>query len=66
VYVHDGDTPSDLAGWGDPVGQVKGATPGGTDIPVVGASGDHVLVWFTRVPDSGVMHVSEVAVAGHT
>jgi hypothetical protein len=50
VYVVDGDPPSDLAGWGDPVARVADAPSGTTDVTVDGRRGKAVLIWFTRLP----------------
>jgi len=60
VYVADGDQPTDLAGWGDPVTSVQGADAGLTRFALDGTSGDQILLWFTRVPDSGEVAVSEI------
>jgi hypothetical protein len=62
VYVTDGDAPSDLAGWGDPVTSVQGADAGITRFTPSNARGNQVLVWFTRTADSGEVAVSEVSV----
>jgi serine/threonine-protein kinase len=62
VYVVDGDAPTDLAGWGTPLASVASAQAGLTRFALDGAHGDQVLVWFTRVADSGEVAVSEVSV----
>jgi len=62
VYVTDGDAPTDLAGWGEPVTSVQGADAGLTRFALDGARGSQVLVWFTRVADSGEVAVSDVSV----
>ena len=62
IYVVQGDPPTDLAGWGEPLASVQAAKAGLTRFAPVDGIGDHVLVWFTRTPDSGEMAVSEIAV----
>ena len=62
VYVTTGDAPSDLAGWGEPLASVEGAEAGLTRFAPIGATGDQVLVWFTRTADSGEVAVSEISV----
>ncbi|MGN6693349.1 MAG: hypothetical protein ACTHN0_04160, partial [Aquihabitans sp.] len=62
VYAVDGDAPSDLAGWGEPLASVKGADAGLTRFELDGAHANQVLVWFTRVADTGDVAVSEVSV----
>ena len=64
VYVADGDAPTDLAGWGEPVSSVQGAAPGLTRFRPISATGDRVLLWFTRTADSGEVTVSEASVHG--
>lgn len=62
VYVADGDQPTDLAGWGEPIASVQGAEAGLTRFALDGSSGNRVLLWFTRMTDAGDVAVSEVAV----
>lgn len=62
VYVAEGDAPADLAGWGQPVTSVQGADAGLTRFAIEGARGSQVLVWFTRMADSGEVAVSEISV----
>jgi tRNA A-37 threonylcarbamoyl transferase component Bud32 len=62
IYVVDGDAPADLAGWGEPLTSVQSATAGPTRFTLPDATGNHVLVWFTRTPPSGTIVVSDVTV----
>jgi serine/threonine-protein kinase len=62
IYLVDGEPPSDLAGWGDPVTSVQGAEAGLTRFALDGARGRQVLIWFTRVADSGQVAVAEIKV----
>ena len=62
VYVVDGDAPTDLAGWGEPVSSVQSAGGGLTRFDPIDATGNQVLLWFTRTADSGEVAVSEIAV----
>ncbi|MFN8017377.1 MAG: serine/threonine-protein kinase [Acidimicrobiales bacterium] len=64
VYVAPpGDRPA-LADWGQPIASVAGAGAGTTTFDTGGAPGSQVLVWFTRLPASGAVQVSEVTVHG--
>jgi eukaryotic-like serine/threonine-protein kinase len=62
VYVAD-EPATDLAGWG----QARGSTSdAGTtaDIPLdSGTRGRYVLLWLTRLPSSGKLHVNEIQIA---
>ena len=69
--VYAADSPADsLAGWGDPVGTVEGASSGTTTIELAdGSQGAAVLVWFTYLspqPDDSrfAVDVAEVRVLG--
>jgi serine/threonine-protein kinase len=62
VYVSSEVTPPDLAGWGDPVNAVDDAASGVTPVDLEGRQGDRVLLWFTRLPTSGVVRVADVEV----
>jgi hypothetical protein len=64
LYVMNGSTPEDLAGWGEPAGTVTDARAGVTTVDLEGRQADRVLVWFTRLPTSGVMQVADVMVRG--
>lgn len=64
VYVASGDQLDDLRAWGEPRASVSSASSGTTRLAVPSATGDRVLVWFTRTPPSGVMAVSGVTVRG--
>ena len=68
VYVAEGDPPSDLAGWGDPVATAADVPTGTTDVTADGRRGKAVLIWFTRlVPNENGTHsaaLSSVAVLG--
>jgi hypothetical protein len=52
VYVGDAAA-DDLGGWGEARGQATGVD-GSTTIDLGGASGSHVLLWFTDVGDGSV------------
>ena len=57
VYVVDGDPPSDLAGWGDPVATAADVPTGMSDVNVGGRRGKAVLIWFTQlVPNDAGTH----------
>lgn len=64
VWVGDAAWSDDPTTWGSPNGQGTGAGSGTTAIDVAAARGDHVLVWFTRVPDGGSVAVAEAEVRG--
>jgi hypothetical protein len=51
VHVADGPA-TELAGWGEPVAAVEAAGDGPTDLDLDGATGTHVLVLFTRLPET--------------
>lgn len=57
VYVGD-SSPSQLAGWGQPVASVTNA-PSRSVVALHGRSGSHVLVWFTRLSPTNVVQVSQ-------
>lgn len=57
IYVLDamgdgGAVPADLAGWGEPVGDVTDAPDGTVNVTVSPTSGQAVLVWFTEAAPS--------------
>ncbi len=60
IYVHDGDLPTDLAGWGEPVGAIDGARSGANRVDLLGRRGTAVLVWFTELPPTGFAAVGEI------
>ena len=62
VYAVDGDVPADLAGWGAPLASVQGADAGLTRLTLDPVTADQVMVWFTQVPASGAVQVSEATV----
>lgn len=63
VYVGDG-AGTTLAAWGSPAATITGA-PADAAIAIPGnPQGQAVLVWFTRLPESGRLDVSEVQVLG--
>jgi serine/threonine protein kinase len=63
VYVADAPGPG-VGDWGPPVGSV-GDAAGTAEIPVDGATGSWVLVWFTDLGTSGNrMAVGELSVVG--
>jgi serine/threonine-protein kinase len=68
IYVTEGDPPSDLAGWGDPVTTAADIATGATDVTVGARRGKSVLIWFTRlVPNENGTHsaaLSSVVVRG--
>jgi hypothetical protein len=64
VWVGDAAWSGDPSTWGSPSGQATGSRSGTTTIDVTGGRGDHVLVWFTRVPDAGSVAVAEAEVRG--
>ncbi len=50
--VHVSDTTHDsIAGWGDPVGTIDGATPGTTTVSLDDRPGSYVLLWLTDLGD---------------
>ena len=51
VHVADEAAP-ELDGWGEPVATVESAGDGPTDVDLGGATGTHVLVLFTALPDA--------------
>ena len=53
-----------LAEWGSPIATVSAADPTTTiELPATNP-GEAVLVWFTRLPDSGQLKVSELQLLG--
>jgi hypothetical protein len=62
VWVGDGSWKGAPTSWGTPAGRATGTKAGTSRIDLDGTRGDHVLIWFTRVPDRGAMAVSEIEV----
>jgi serine/threonine-protein kinase len=60
VYVSDQTHPR-MPGWGDPVAEFD-ASDSGTNRVEFEAEGSHVLLWFTRAADGGLVSVDEVRV----
>ena len=65
----DGSVPVDLAGWGDPVGDVTDAPTGTVEVSVSPTSGQAVLVWFTEAAPFGdqgkyAVEIGDVTVRG--
>jgi serine/threonine protein kinase len=54
------DTPEDLDGWGAPIGTVTGASNTETITLDPGGPSRYYLVWFTALPDSGSVAVSDI------
>ncbi|MCB1030368.1 MAG: protein kinase [Acidimicrobiales bacterium] len=62
VYTVQGSAPSDLESWGSAVSSITDASSGLTALRFDPLIADHVLLWFTRLPESGAMKVLEVTV----
>ncbi|MDD9369585.1 MAG: protein kinase [Acidimicrobiales bacterium] len=60
VYVSD-QTHRAMPGWGDPVAEFD-TSDSGTNRVEFDAEGSHVLLWFTRAADGGLVSVDEVRV----
>jgi eukaryotic-like serine/threonine-protein kinase len=64
VHVHDRageEPPDDLAGWGDAVAEADDVGDDTVRIDLGGASGDTVLVWFTRLaPGEDGRHTAQI------
>jgi serine/threonine-protein kinase len=50
VYAADDPGPA-LSDWGDPVAERGAETPGNASFSLAGASGDHLLIWLTQLPE---------------
>jgi serine/threonine-protein kinase len=50
VYAADAPGPA-LSDWGDPVAERGAETPGNASFSLAGASGDHLLIWLTQLPE---------------
>ena len=65
IYASTGPRPTDLSGWGDPIGSVRQAASGTTVIDLRGpARPEALLIWFTRLGEGGYVHVGDVKVLG--
>jgi eukaryotic-like serine/threonine-protein kinase len=60
IYVSDQEH-QQLEGWGDPVATFD-TSDSGTARVEFEAEGSHVLLWFTRASDSGVVEVTDVRI----
>jgi hypothetical protein len=52
VQVYAAEEPGvTLSDWGDPVAERGAETAGNASFSLAGASGDHVLIWLTQLPE---------------
>ncbi|MEZ5203077.1 MAG: hypothetical protein R2701_01435 [Acidimicrobiales bacterium] len=64
VYATTGDLPTTLDGWGAPLASIADADAASSALQFDAVDADHVLLWFTKLPSSGAVAVSEVTVLG--
>lgn len=64
IYAVDGDTPAELAGWGEPLASKVDAPAGGVGFDLPGKKADAVLIWFTHVSPDGRGRVADVQIQG--
>ncbi|HVX19165.1 MAG TPA: protein kinase [Acidimicrobiales bacterium] len=63
VYVADNPPPAEntpLTYWGNPVAEKSGLSSGRTSFDLHGTRGKVVLLWITRLPDSGQLTLGEL------
>ncbi len=62
VHVVDGELPDDIGGWGEPVNEAAEVDAGTVRVEIDGASGDAILIWFTRLaPIEEGRHTAQVS-----
>lgn len=62
AYVADGGERLTLEDWGEPVTSVAEVDASTVRFALDGARGSEVLLWFTRLPSTGAVEVSDVTV----
>jgi hypothetical protein len=62
VHTVDGEVPTDLAGWGDPVAVIASAHAGPNTASLHGRPGRAVLIWFTQTTTANNARVGRVEV----
>ncbi|MDX6584107.1 MAG: eukaryotic-like serine/threonine-protein kinase [Solirubrobacterales bacterium] len=67
IYAAADGPPTDLAGWGDPIGSVSGADAQQQIELTSAGPGQYYLIWFTKLAaadDGGRVEVSDVTLSG--
>lgn len=67
IHVVDGEPPTDLEGWGEPVTHIDSAPTGTQKVKLGNVRGKAVLIWFTTlVPyeDKFAVHIGDVVLEG--
>jgi serine/threonine-protein kinase len=66
AYVFEGEPPTDIAGWGEPLNMQKDIPAGDTTFDLGGRKGSAVLLWFTHVGSDRRVEISELKVEAAT